>query len=141
MSLATAKHTNPLKKKTETTSFLKAKSLFIRVLMASKPAQYSLLRVQRYNYLCNQPSILSIFYHNEVLKKHKTHLCLLTNYLIYALTIAFHDGFPIASNDMPERKELRMPVNFCITFVPKRRNDENMEEPMAAIISSIFFVA
>ena len=39
---------NPLKKGTSTTSSLKAKLLFIRVLLASEPAQYALLRVQRY---------------------------------------------------------------------------------------------
>ena len=38
----------PTLKGTSTASFLKAKLLFIRVLIASEPAQYALLRVQRY---------------------------------------------------------------------------------------------
>ena len=72
MSLATAEHTNTLEKETPTASFVKAKSLFIRVLLALEPAQYALLRVQRYNYFHYQPNIFSIFYQNEMLKKHNS---------------------------------------------------------------------
>ena len=62
VAFATSGAHKPTQKGTSTASFMKAKLLFIRVLLALGPAQYALLRVQRYNFSRNPPNNFKIFY-------------------------------------------------------------------------------